>query len=79
MLSVLAIIISLALLIYLGYKGWSIVLLAPILALLAAILTAIFTGGEFHVLATYTEVFMTNMAGLRATSHSSCSVLFSVL
>ena len=60
MLSVLAIIIKLALLIYLGYK-WSIVLLAP--ALLAAILTAIFTGGEFHVLATYTEVFMTNMAG----------------
>ena len=63
MLSVLAIVISLALLIYLGYKGWSIVLLAPILALLAAILTAIVTGGEFHVLATYTEVFMTNMAG----------------
>ena len=49
MLSVLAIVISLALSIYLGYKGWSIVLLAPILALLAAILTAIVTGGEFHV------------------------------
>ena len=63
MLSVLAIVISLALLIYLGYKGWSIVLLAPILALLAAVLTAIVTGGQFHILATYTEVFMTNMAG----------------
>ena len=63
MLSVLAIVISLVLLIYLGYKGWSIVLLAPILALLAAVLTAIVTGGEFHILATYTEVFMTNMAG----------------
>lgn len=62
MLSVLAIVISLVLLIYLGYKGWSIVLLAPILALLAAVLTAIFTGGEFHILATYTEVFMSNMA-----------------
>ena len=74
MLSVLAIVISLVLLIYLGYKGWSIVLLAPILALLAAVLTAIVTGGEFHILATYTEVVM-----LRATSHSSCSVLFSVL
>ena len=63
MLSVLAIVISLVLLIYLGYKGWSIVLLAPILALLAAVLTAIVTGGQFHILATYTEVFMTNMAG----------------
>ena len=62
MLSVLAIVISLVLLIYLGYKGWSIVLLAPILALLAAVLTAIVTG-QFHILATYTEVFMTNMAG----------------
>ena len=63
MLSVLAIVISLVLLIYLGYKGWSIVLLAPILALLAAVLTAIVTGSQFHILATYTEVFMTNMAG----------------
>ena len=53
MLSVLAIVISLVLLIYLGYKGWSIVLLAPILALLAAVLTAIVTGGQFHILATY--------------------------
>ena len=50
MLSVLAIVISLVLLIYLGYKGWSIVLLAPILALLAAVLTAIVTGGQFHIL-----------------------------
>ncbi len=62
MLPVLAIIISLVLLIYLGYKGWSIVLLAPVLALLAAILTALATGDSFHVLATYTETFMTNMA-----------------
>lgn len=62
MLSVLAIVISLLLLIYLGYKGWSIVLLAPILALLAAVLTALVTGSDFHVLATYTETFMSNMA-----------------
>ncbi len=62
MLSVLAIVISLLLLIYLGYKGWSIVLLAPILALLAAVLTAIVSGEGAYVLATYTEVFMVNMA-----------------
>lgn len=63
MLAVLAVIISLVLLMYLGYKGWSIVLLAPALAILAAALTAVATGGEMHLLATYTETFMTNMAG----------------
>jgi H+/gluconate symporter-like permease len=62
MLSVLAIVISLVLLIYLGYKGWSIVLLAPVLALLATVLTALATGGDFHILATYTETFMSNLA-----------------
>lgn len=62
MLPVLAIVISLVLLIYLGYKGWSIILLAPVLALLAAAMTAVATGDGVHVLATYTEVFMTNLA-----------------
>lgn len=62
-LSVLAIIISLALLIYLGYKNWSVILIAPILALLAAGLTGLATGGDLHLLATYTETFMTNLAG----------------
>ena len=62
MLAVLAIVISLALLIYLGYKGWSVVLLAPVLALLAALLTSFVSTSDGHVLATYTEVFMVNMA-----------------
>lgn len=63
MLAVIAVVISLAGLIYLGYKGWSIVLVAPMLAILAAALTAIATGGDIHLLATYTETFMINMAG----------------
>lgn len=63
MLAVLAVIISLALLIYLGYKGWSIVLIAPILAIVAVVLTGLFGGEDIHPLAIYTETFMSNMAG----------------
>ena len=62
-MTVLAVVISLALLIYLGYKGWSVVLLAPFLALLAVGLTALATGMPFHAFATYTETFMSNLAG----------------
>ncbi len=61
MLGVIGIIISLGLLMYLAYKGWSVIILAPILALLAASF-AIFNGGSIHLLATYTENFMVNMA-----------------
>ena len=61
MLGVIGIIISLGLLMYLAYKGWSVIILAPILALLAAAF-AIFDGGSVHLLATYTESFMVNMA-----------------
>jgi hypothetical protein len=53
-LSVFAIILSLALLIYLGYKNWSIVLIAHFGDPCAAI-TALATGDSPHVLATYTE------------------------
>lgn len=63
MLAVFAVVISLILLIYLGYKGWSIVLIAPVLAILAVVLTGLFAGTEIHPLATYTETFMSNMAG----------------
>lgn len=62
-LSVFAIVLSLALLIYLGYKNWSIILIAPFLALLAVIITALATGDSPHVLANYTETFMSNLAG----------------
>jgi len=61
MIGVIGIIISLGLLMYLAYKGWSVIILAPILALLAATF-AIFDGGSVHLLATYTESFMVNLA-----------------
>ena len=56
-MGVLGIIISLALLMYLAYRGFSVIILAPILALFAA-----FLGGGAPLLATYTEVFMVNLA-----------------
>lgn len=62
MIGVIGIVISLLLLMYLAYRGWSIILLAPILACLAAAF-ALLEGGEFHLLATYTETFMPNLAG----------------
>jgi len=61
MLGVIGIIISLGLLMYLAYRGWSVIILAPILALFAASF-AIFNGGSVHLLATYTEGFMVNLA-----------------
>lgn len=61
MLGVIGIILSLALLMVLAYKGWPVILLAPVLALLAASF-ALLAGGSVHLLATYTEVFMVNAA-----------------
>lgn len=58
MLGVIGIIISLGLLMYLAYKGISVLILAPVLAILAVL----FQGGQTHVLANYTEVFMVNFA-----------------
>lgn len=57
MIGVIGIIISLALLMYLAYRGVSVLILAPILALVAVI----FMGGT-PLLPTYTEVFMVNLA-----------------
>lgn len=62
MIGVIGIVISLGLLMYLAYKGWSVILIAPFLALLAAIFQ-VTSGGQIHLLATYTESFMTNLAG----------------
>lgn len=61
-MGVLGIIISLALLMYLAYRGFSVIILAPILALFAA-----FLGGGAPLLATYTEVFMVNLANYAKT------------
>lgn len=58
MLGVIGVILSLALLMYLAYRGITVLILAPILALLAALLN-----GGVPLMATYTEVFMQAFAG----------------
>ncbi|MCY6369688.1 GntP family permease [Clostridium ganghwense] len=60
MLGVIGVIISLALLMYLAYRGISVLILAPILALFAALMSG---GADAHLMATYTEVFMKAFAG----------------
>ncbi|MRG57834.1 GntP family permease [Phyllobacterium sp. SYP-B3895] len=55
-MGILGILIALGLLIWLAYRGWSILLLAPLCALLAALLA-----GE-PVLANWTQTFMSNAA-----------------
>jgi H+/gluconate symporter-like permease len=58
MLGVIGVILSLALLMYLAYRGITVLILAPILALLAVLLN-----GGVPIMATYTEVFMNAFAG----------------
>ncbi|MGF1554353.1 MAG: GntP family permease [Paracoccaceae bacterium] len=55
-MGVAGIILSLVLLMYLAYRGISVLLLAPVLAMLAVVIS-----GDLPVLATYTEIFMTNL------------------
>lgn len=62
MIGIFGIILSLALLMYLAYRGWSVILLGPVLALLAVAFSAV-DGGHLHLLATYTESFMASLAG----------------
>ena len=57
MLGVLGIIISLVLLMYFAYKGVSVIILTPILALVAVIL-----GGSLNLLPVYTETYMFSLA-----------------
>lgn len=57
MLGVIGIILSLALLMFLAYRGITVLALAPILALFAALFNP-----QPHLIATYTEVFMKNLA-----------------
>lgn len=57
MIGVIGIIISLGLLMYLAYRGITVLILAPILAGLAVIFS-----GDVPLLASYTEVFMVNFA-----------------
>ena len=59
-MSIFAIILSLGLLIYLAYRGWSVIIIAPLLALLAAILSGL-AGDPVHPMATYTQEFMPSL------------------
>lgn len=58
MLGVFGIVLSVTLLMYLAYRGINVLVLAPILSLLAAVL-----GGGIPLLATYTQVFMESLGG----------------
>jgi H+/gluconate symporter-like permease len=59
-MSVVGILIALGLLVWLAYRGWSILLLAPLCALIAALLA-----GQ-PLLANWTQTFMSNAAGFVA-------------
>ncbi|KAJ49025.1 H+/gluconate symporter-like permease [Clostridium tetanomorphum] len=62
MLGVIGIIISLVLLMYLAYRGITVLILAPVLALLAVLFS-----GDLPLLVTYTEIFMKDFAGYAKT------------
>ncbi|MCM8595608.1 GntP family permease, partial [Accumulibacter sp.] len=55
MFDIVVVLVALGLLMYLAYRGFSLLLLAPATALLAAVLT-----GGLPILAAYTKIFMTN-------------------
>lgn len=57
MLGLCGILLSLALLMYLAYRGINVLILAPLLALLAVL----FSGGGSLLLGTYTQVFMNSL------------------
>ena len=56
MSGVLAILVALALLMYLAFRGVTLLILAPAMAILAAAL-----GGGLPLLGAYTQIFMSNM------------------
>ncbi len=58
MIDIVSVIAALALLIYFAFRGVSLIVLAPIMATLAALLT-----GGLPLLAAYTQIFMTNLGG----------------
>ncbi|MDU2147098.1 MAG: GntP family permease [Paeniclostridium sordellii] len=59
MFSILGLILSLILIMYLAYKGYSTIITAPIIALITIIIT---TGFKGHLMANYTEVYMLGFA-----------------
>lgn len=58
MIGVLGILASLGLLMWLAYRGISVLVLAPLLSLLAVLI-----GGDLPLLAVYTQIFMTALGG----------------
>lgn len=58
MIGVLGILLSLGLLMYAAYRGFNVLLVAPLLALLAALI-----GGETRLLAVLTQVYMRSLGG----------------
>ena len=58
-MSIFAILLSLALLIYFAYRGVSVLVLAPVLAILAVVLS----GESSQTMGIYTEVFMKGLGG----------------
>ena len=59
MFSILGLILSLIIIMYLAYKGYSTIITAPIIAIITIILTTGFNG---HLMANYTEVYMSGFA-----------------
>ena len=59
MFSIIGLILSLALIMFLAYKGYSTIITAPIVALLTLIVT---TGFDSHLMASYTEVYMSGFS-----------------
>jgi len=58
MIGVLGILLSLGLLMYMAYRGYNVLLVAPILALLATVI-----GGETRLLAVLTQIYMKSLGG----------------
>ncbi len=58
MLGIFGIILSLGLLMYWAYRGINVLILAPLLSLLAVLIS-----GEAPLLATYTQIYMTSLGG----------------
>lgn len=59
MFSIIGLIISLGAIMFLAYRGYSTIIMAPIIALLTIIVTS---GLEGHIMASYTEVYMSGFA-----------------
>ena len=56
--SIVGILLSLALLMYLAYRGYSVLILAPLMAMLAVVASP-----DAPLLASYTQVFMKALGG----------------